>query len=213
MATACSFDDESSAIVLDNGSGMIKAGFAGDDAPRCILRNIIGRPRSRNDTFSGTDQRDCYIGDNAISSKDILTITYPMEHGIITNWDDMEKIWHYLFSKELRISPKEYPILITAPSYNPIGNGEKTTQILFEHFQVPGKNFFHLKYRCSRSILVVLLAMYIGNEARLSVYSLGRCTSLVIEMGDGVIHTMPIYEGRIEEIFIQSIEHQTVRSY
>ena len=38
-------DEESAALVIDNGSGMCKAGFAGDDAPRCVFPSIVGRPR------------------------------------------------------------------------------------------------------------------------------------------------------------------------
>ena len=62
-----------------------------------------------------------------------------MERGIVTNWDDMEKVWHYLFDKELHVSPEQHPILLTEASFNPMGNREKMTQILFEHFRVPGK--------------------------------------------------------------------------
>ena len=38
-------DDEIAALVIDNGSGMCKAGFAGDDAPRAVFPSIVGRPR------------------------------------------------------------------------------------------------------------------------------------------------------------------------
>ena len=38
-------DDEVAALVVDNGSGMCKAGFAGDDAPRAVFPSIVGRPR------------------------------------------------------------------------------------------------------------------------------------------------------------------------
>ena len=39
------YDDEIAAVVIDNGSGMVKAGFAGDDAPRAVFPAITGRPR------------------------------------------------------------------------------------------------------------------------------------------------------------------------
>ncbi len=131
-------DDDFPPIVLDNGSGRIKAGFAGEDAPQSVFANIVGRLRHTS-TLPQTNQTESYIGNQALAYKNILTITYPMERGIVTNWDDMEKVWHYLFDKELHVSLEQHPVLLTEPSFNPIGNREKMTQILFEHFHVPGK--------------------------------------------------------------------------
>jgi len=121
------------------------------------------------------DQKEAYVGEEAQAKRGVLKLSYPIEHGIILDWDNMEKIWHHCFYTELRSSPDEHPCMLTEAPRNPKQNREKMTSIMFETHSVP--------------------QFYVAIQAILSLYSSGRTTGCVIDCGDGVSHTVPVYEG------------------
>ncbi|KAF0990053.1 hypothetical protein HZS_3734 [Henneguya salminicola] len=160
-------------IVVDNGSGMCKAGFSGDDLPRIAFPSLVGQPRHKV-VMIGVCKKKHYVGDQAQNYRGMLSLRYPIEHGVITNWQDMEILWQHTFD-ELRVSAEEHPILTTEAPMNPKSNREKMTQIMFETFKVP--------------------SFYVSIQAVLSLYASGRTSGLVLDCGDGVTHTVPVYEG------------------
>ncbi|XP_075720155.1 actin-related protein T3 [Rhinoderma darwinii] len=167
-------DDFQPAVVIDNGSGLIKIGTSGDKEPRFTYTNIIGRAKAKS-VMIGAGQRDFFVGEEAQSKRGILSIKYPVEHGVITSWEDMELIWKHAYTHNLKINPSERPTLITEPPLNPLSNREKMAQVFFEKFDVP--------------------AMYVAIQAVLALYFSGKITGCVLDSGDGVTHSVPIFEG------------------
>lgn len=94
-------------IVLDNGSGTIRAGFAGDDLPKCYFPSFVGRPKHLR-VLAGALEGEVFIGQKAATElRGLLKIRYPLEHGIVTDWDDMEKIWEYVYGEGLKTLSEE----------------------------------------------------------------------------------------------------------
>ncbi|XP_053550166.1 uncharacterized protein LOC128641657 [Bombina bombina] len=162
------------AVIFDNGSGLCKAGLAGDDTPRSVITSIVGHSKAKSAMIGGSYPQ-YYVGEEAQVKRGILNLNYPIEHGIVTSWDDMEKIWKYMYDCELHLNSSERPVLLTEAPLNPLKNREKMAEIMFESFNVP--------------------AMYVEVQATLALYATGRTTGIVLDSGDGVTHAVPIYEG------------------
>jgi len=162
-------------LVIDNGSGYMKAGFAGGDKPKSYFPTFVGRPRAHvKRVLVGSDEADYFLGQRAQELKGILSLKYPMSHGIVDDWLDMETIWHYVY-QEMKVNSEEHPVLLTEAPLNPRKNREKAAEIFFETFNAP--------------------ALFFSVQAILSLYASGRTTGVVLDSGDGVTHVVPVFEG------------------
>ncbi len=129
--------EEIPVLVIDNGSYMMKAGFAGDDAPRASFPTLVGRPRF---PFPGLFKKEVYVGDDAMSKANVLAFKRPIERGIVTDFDLMEHVWNHAFYDELRVSRgEEHAVLLTEAPFNPKRNRELMTQIMFEKHGTTGE--------------------------------------------------------------------------
>lgn len=168
------FDPHIPAVIFDIGSGLCKAGLSSDTVPRSVISSVVGRTKTEF-SLMGVNRKKYYVGEEAQALRGILKLTYPIEHGIVTSWPDMEKIWQHLYNCELHLQSNERPVLLSESPLNPTYNREKMAEVMFESFNVP--------------------AMYVELQATLSLYASGRTSGLVMDIGDGVTSTFPIFEG------------------
>jgi actin beta/gamma 1 len=170
-------EQEVPAIIIDNGSYSMKAGLSNHDEPSIEIPTLIGYPRLKTEAHP----KDYYIGSEAQNAAGSLKIKQTIQSGIIIDWDDIEKLWHYLF-EELTVSPNDHRILLTEPPLNPKHYKEKMAQIMFESFGA------------SR--------VYVAVQAALSLFSVGRTSGVVLDSGYDVSHVVPIHNGEILDKFI-----------
>uniref|UniRef100_A0A8C0Q694 Uncharacterized protein n=1 Tax=Canis lupus familiaris TaxID=9615 RepID=A0A8C0Q694_CANLF len=148
-------------VVCDYGSGFSKVGFSGTEAPLAMFPTILGKlrhdvthPQVDKNLLVGMEEEDWFIGDEAQEKRGELNLQYPISRATVTNWDNMEKIWHHSFYQVLRIAPEQHPLMMTEPPLNTMPSKEKMSQILFETFNVP--------------------ALYLANQGVLSLYASGQ---------------------------------------
>ena len=170
------------AVIIDNGSGALKVGMAGDSRPQAIIPNIVGRPNAakrmllKRGKDTADDSPTVLFGDDVLDRAGQINITYPMEDGIVKEWGDMQSLWEHAY-EEIEEESEDQPVLITEAPFNPRKNREKMVEIFFEAMNVP--------------------ALQIKMQALCSLYAAGRTTGLVVDSGDGVTHTVPVSHGAV----------------
>jgi len=177
-------------VVIDNGTGYTKMGYAGNYEPNYIVPTLIStvaesnKPGSKKNDVSDLD---FFIGAEATVKRDNYNVDYPIRHGIIDNWDNMEKYWSRCIFEYLCCDPEEHYTLLTEPPMNTPENREYTAEIMFETFNVPG---LYIAVQAVLALCASLLTK--GSDAKNS-----SVTGTVIDSGDGVTHVIPVVEGYV----------------
>lgn len=162
---------ETQILVVDSGSDTCKAGVSGESAPRVEYHTIV-HPKRNNIKSTVIDFT---VEGISHTNDELRNYLNPIENGIITNFDVMEKIWSYTFFNMLNKNPEEHPVIITESPFNPKEKREKTTTIIFETFNIP--------------------SYYTANTSALSLFASGLTTGVVLDIGDSTSQTVPVYEG------------------
>ena len=163
-------------IVCDNGTGFVKVGFAPSNFPNFSFPSMVGRPLLRFEEKVGdAEVKELVVGDECAAQRAMLDVSYPVENGIVRNWDDMKSLWDYTFSEKMKIDPKNHKVLLTEPPLNPKKNREQMVSTMLDHYGFAG---------CRVSIQAILV-----------LYAQGLLTGVVVDAGDGVTHIVPVYDG------------------
>ncbi|MHA1147929.1 MAG: actin family protein [Promethearchaeota archaeon] len=174
-------DEYHTPIIIDNGTYSIKVGFAGEKKPEAEILNVYGFPKYRNWGLPDLDNPiviPFLVGDKAYDYKDEVgyyKINYPMDRRIIEDFNNMEKIWNYIFDKVLKIDPRKHPFLITNATLSPRYINEKIAEIFFKDFNAP--------------FLAVI------NPEPLALFAANRRIGTVIDIGCQLASIAPIYMG------------------
>lgn len=177
-----------SCIVLDNGTGFTKMGYAGNTDPSFSIPTAVATAEEGSGGVGGREgisDLDFYVGDDAIAHSKTHQLNYPIRHGLVDNWNNMERLWQRCFYDYLRVEPDEHYVLLTEPPLNPPENREYTAEVMFETFNVPGM------YIAVQAVLA-LAASWITRDPKDRVL-----TGTVVDSGDGVTHVIPVVDGYV----------------
>eukprot|EP01119_Soliformovum_irregulare_P008559 TRINITY_DN21674_c0_g1_i1.p1 TRINITY_DN21674_c0_g1~~TRINITY_DN21674_c0_g1_i1.p1 ORF type:complete len:419 (+),score=111.26 TRINITY_DN21674_c0_g1_i1:75-1331(+) len=178
------------AVVIDNGTGYSKMGYAGNCEPQYIVPTVIATQEGKGAQKAATQKKgvedlDFYIGDEALANSKTYDVFYPVRHGQIDNWTHMEYFWEQAIFKYLRCEPEDHYFLLTEPPLNAPENREYTAEIMFETFNVPGL------YIAVQAVLALAASWTSRNVKDRTL------TGTVIDSGDGVTHVIPVAEGYV----------------
>ena len=151
-------------------------GFTGETAPM-VLPTLVGKHRFPLLVQEGEDPNKIYVGDEVQPRRGLLALKYPVEFGIIVNWEYMEAIWRYAFYSLLAVDPSEHGVIVTEPVLNPVANRERLFEVFFDTFGVKE------------------LAVEVRQV--LALKQSGRMTGALFHCGDRVTHCVPIASGFI----------------
>ena len=120
------FFDQKEFIVIDHGTGFIKAGFSGEDLPRCVIPTVVGTHQIQLDPSQligaaqqeGQMKTEYAFGNAAFAQRSTHQLHFPIKRGIIEDFKMMEQLWAYIFEQELNIDPKNANILLTDSPMN-----------------------------------------------------------------------------------------------
>jgi len=189
------------AVVIDNGTGYTKMGYAGNCEPNYIIPSQIGVKEAPSAApgpktpgagaaqpaaqAKGIDDLDFFIGDEALERAKTYAVRNPIKHGQVENWTHMEQFWEHCIFRYLRAEPEDHYFLLTEPPLNAPENREYTAEIMFETFNVPGL------YIAVQAVLA-LAASWTSKQV-----TERTLTGTVIDSGDGVTHVIPVAEGYV----------------
>lgn len=160
-------------VVIDNGTGYMKGGFSGENAPRSVFPTLVGTPNKEK--LLTDEKAPRIIGQEALEKMGMSGVKAPIEKGIIKDWDDMELIWHHMLYNELRIAPEDHNMILTDIPSNAPENREKIVQRMFEKLNLPG--------------------LYISMTSVLAIYDAGRTSGMAVDSGQEITNFVPVYEG------------------
>lgn len=175
------------AVVIDNGTGYTKLGYAGNTEPQHIIPSCIAVKESARvgaKIATGVSDLDFYIGDEALDAPN-YTVKWPIRHGVVDDWDLMERFWEQTVFKYLRAEPEDHYFLLTEPPLNTPENREYTAEIMFETFNVPG---LYIAVQAVLALAASWTSRQVGERT---------LTGTVIDSGDGVTHVIPVAEGYV----------------
>eukprot|EP01083_Nonionella_stella_P307169 1078708_1 len=156
-------------VVIDIGSQLSKVGTAGSNKPAVIFQSMVAKHK-----LNGSRAIGSLTGNNKLTN---YACSYPVDRGVIKNYDEWESIVHCIFYDKLQINPKEYNALMVEPILSPKKQSLKILQICFDKFD--------------------LNALFLAQDALCALYASGGNTGLSVSSGHGLTTVVPIYEGYV----------------